>query len=90
MAGPNAQPGSPTEGAFDLGLVRAVIEDGLLMVFGPDGDPIPPEIFRAAAAEQPDAGIQLRDGLQVAAERVAAVLRRTDARSSRIRPGRRR
>ena len=68
------QPGSPTEGPFDLGLVRAVIQDGLLMVFGPDGDPIPPEIFRAAAAEQPDAGIQLRDGLQVAAERVAAVL----------------
>ena len=68
------QPGSPTEGPFDLGLVRAVIQDGVLMVFGPDGDPIPPEIFRAAAAEQPDAGIQLRDGLQVAAERIAAVL----------------
>lgn len=68
------EPGSPTEGVLDLGLVRAVIEDGLLMVFGPDGDPIPPEIFRAAAAEQPDAGVQLRDGPQVAAERIAAVL----------------
>jgi hypothetical protein len=67
-------PGSPTEGAFDLGLVRAVIKDGLLMVFGPDGDPIPPEIFGAVAAEQPDAGIQLQGGPQVAAERVAAVL----------------
>lgn len=68
------EPGSPTERLLDLALVRAVIEDGLLMVFGPDGDPIPPEIFRAAAAEQPDAGIRLRDGPRVAAERVAAVL----------------
>jgi hypothetical protein len=67
-------PGSPTEGALDLGLVRAVIEDGLLMVFGPDGDPIPPEIFGAVAAEQPNAGIRWRDGHRVVAERVAAVL----------------
>jgi hypothetical protein len=62
------------EGSLDLGLVRAVIEDGLLMVFGPDGDPIPPEIFAVAAAEQPDARIDVRDGLRVAAERIAAVL----------------
>ena len=55
-------PASATEAAFDLGLARAVIEDGLLMVFGPEGDPIPPEIFGAAAAEQPNAGIQLRTG----------------------------
>jgi hypothetical protein len=56
------QPGSSTEGALDLGLVRAVIEDGLLMVFGPDNDPIPPEVFVVAAAEQPHAGIQLQNG----------------------------
>jgi hypothetical protein len=62
------------EETLDLGLVRAVIEDGLLMVFGPDGDPIPPESFRAAAAERPQAGIPLRDGSRVAAERIAAVL----------------
>jgi hypothetical protein len=72
--GSELAPASPTEAAFDLGLVRAVIEDGLLMVFGPDGDPIPPEIFGAVAAEQPNAGIQWRDGHRVAAERVAAVL----------------
>ena len=70
---PDFGPGAPAESSLDLELVRAVIEDGLLMVFGPDGDPIPPEIFRAAAAEQPDAGVQLRDGPQVAAERIAAV-----------------
>src|SRR5687767_3109615 len=68
-AGPEAR-----EGSLDLGLVRAVIEDGLLMVFGPDGDPIPPEIFGIAAAEQPDAGIPLRDGPLVRAERIAVVL----------------
>jgi hypothetical protein len=68
------QPGFPTEGSLDLGLVRAVVEDGLLMVFGPDGDPIPPDIFGIAAAEQPHAGIQLQDGPRVAAERIALVL----------------
>ena len=41
-------------------LMRAVIEDGMLMVFGPDGDPMPPEAFGAAAAEQPDAEVRLR------------------------------
>lgn len=71
---PDFGSGASTEGKLDLGLVRAVIEDGLLMVFGPDGDPIPPEIFGAAAAERPHAGIQLRDGPRVPAERVAAVL----------------
>lgn len=61
-------------GAIDLGLVRAVVEDGLLMVFGPDGDPVPPQIFAAAAAEQPDAEVRLADGACVAAERIATVL----------------
>jgi hypothetical protein len=59
---------------IDLGPMRAVIEDGLLMVFGPDGDPVPPQIFAAAAAEQPHAEVQLTDGPRVAAERIAAVL----------------
>jgi hypothetical protein len=67
-------PGLPTAAALDLGLVRAVIEDGLLMVFGPDGDPVPPEIFGAAATEQPNAAVQWQDGRQVAAARVAAAL----------------
>jgi hypothetical protein len=68
-AGPEAR-----ESSLDLGIVRALIEDGLLMVFGPDRDPIPPEIFGLAAAEQPDAGIQLQDGPRVTAERIAVVL----------------
>jgi hypothetical protein len=67
-------PPAPSEGTLDLGLVSAVIRDGLLMVFGPDGDPVPPQVFGAAAAEQPDAALRLADGAQVPAERVAAVL----------------
>jgi hypothetical protein len=65
---------APTEGALDLGLVRAAIQDGLLMVFGPDGDPVPPQVFGAVAAEQPHAGVPLADGPPVRAERIAAVL----------------
>jgi hypothetical protein len=87
--GSELAPASTTEAAFDLGLARAVIEDGLLMVFGPEGDPIPPEIFGAAAAEQPNAGIQLRDGASCERQARCGRAGRTDARSSRIRPGRR-
>ena len=59
---------------LDLGLVRAVIEDGILMVLGPDGDPVPPQSFCAAAAEQPDALVRLADGPRILAARIAAVL----------------
>lgn len=72
--GPDVGLSARTEGVLDLGLVRAVIEEGLLMVFGPDGDPIPPQAFCTAAAEQPEAGIRFRDGPQIDAERIAAVL----------------
>ena len=59
-----------------LSLVRAAlrIEDGLLMAFGPEGDPIPPAEFARAAAAQPDVQIALPDGRPVSAPRVAAVL----------------
>ena len=71
---PDAGPDAAAEGALHLDLVRAVIEGGLLMVFGPDGDPIPPEIFRVAAAEQPHAGreVALRETRR---ERAASHLR---------------
>jgi hypothetical protein len=67
-------PGARAERALDLTLVRAAIRDGLLMVFGPEGDPVPPQAFGAAAAERPDAEVPLLDGPRVRAERVAAVL----------------
>ena len=60
--------------ALDLKLMRAVIEDGILMVLGPDGDPVPPQSFGAAAAKQPDALVRLTDGPGIRAERIAAVL----------------
>ena len=67
-------PAAPAEGPLDLALVRATIRDGLLMVFGPEGDPVPPQVFGVAAAARPDAGVRLMDGPRVRAERVAAVL----------------
>ena len=43
------------------------------MVLGPDGDPVPPQAFGAAAAAQPDAGpVGGRAGIE--ADRIAAVL----------------
>jgi hypothetical protein len=79
-------PGAPSERPLDLALVQAAIRDGLLMVFGPEGDPVPPQVFGAAAAGRPDAEVRLVDGPPVRAERIAAVL---DAQvSGRLGPGR--
>jgi hypothetical protein len=62
------------EPVLALGQMRLSIDDGLLMVFGPDGDPVPPRVFSAAAAADPDARLNLPDGTAVAASRVAVVL----------------
>lgn len=79
-----ARPGK--EGSMpQLGAVSAVIEDGLLMVFGPDGDPVPPEIFCAAADDQPEALVRLRDDEQVPAARISTVLEAQTA--GRLVPG---
>ncbi len=69
----DAHPGS---GVLSIALSSASvrIEDGLLMAFGPEGDPVPPHTFVAAAAEQPDAEVKLADGGTVPAIRVARVL----------------
>jgi hypothetical protein len=75
---PGFEIGTPSEaggeGSLDLGLMRAVIMDGILMVLGPDGDPVPPDAFGAAAVEQPDAMVRLADGPRIRAARIAAVL----------------
>ena len=60
--------------AIALARVSLTIDDGVLMAFGPEGDPIPPADVVAAAAEQPDAKVALSGGETVAASRVAAVL----------------
>ena len=69
----------------ELGAVSAVIEDGLLMIFGPDGDPVPPEAFRAAADDQPEALVRLGGDERVSAARIAAVLEAQ--RAGRLVPG---
>jgi hypothetical protein len=70
-----ARSGEPVEGqGLALGQMRLAFEDGLLMVLGPEGDPVPPHAFAAAAAAHPDAPLALPDGTAVPASQVAAVL----------------
>ena len=74
-----AAPATPAAKAVEgpglaLGQMRLAIEDGLLMVFGPERDPVPPHTFAAAAAAHPDVRLALPDGTSVPASRAAAVL----------------
>jgi hypothetical protein len=70
-----ATPSPPDDDrTLELSLMRAVIQDGVLMVLGPDGDPVPPQAFGAAATGQPEALVRLADGAPIRAERIAAVL----------------
>ena len=70
-----ASSGKPVEGpGLALGQMRLAIERGLLMVFGPEGDPVPPHAFAAAAAAHPGTLLALPDGTTAPASRVAAVL----------------
>jgi hypothetical protein len=54
--------------------MRLTIENGVLMVLGPEGDPVPPHAFGAAAAARPYTPLALPDGTTAPAFRVAAVL----------------
>jgi hypothetical protein len=60
--------------AISLAGASLRIQDGLLMAFGPEGDPIPPGAFAAMAVEQADTEIALEGDAPVPARRVAAVL----------------
>ena len=60
--------------AIDLADVKLSIEGGLVMAFGPLGDPIPPQLLKDACARQPEATLQLPDGLAVDRKRLIAVL----------------
>lgn len=46
---------------FAAGIVLRV-EDGLLMAFGPDDDPVPPSLVASACAEDPKGTLQLETG----------------------------
>jgi hypothetical protein len=70
-----APSGKPAErDGLALSQMRPAVEHGLLMVFGPDGDPVPPRAFVAAAAADPVALLELPDGTTPPAARIAAVL----------------
>jgi len=74
-AGTVAQDPSPLRrDVLSLENVRLVIEDGLLMALGPDGDPVPPEAFRAALFAKVDAAVALDGVGEVSAEKALAVL----------------
>ena len=60
--------------SLDLGAAHLSIREGVLMVLGPDGDPIPPHVVIDSAAEQPGVGIAYGAESRVAADRVVAVL----------------
>jgi hypothetical protein len=69
-----AQDAAVRHDVLSLEEVRLVIEDGLLMVLGPEGDPVPPEAFRAAVSANADARVSLDRGGEVSAEKARAVL----------------
>lgn len=72
---PDARAAKADDGpGLALGQMRLAIEDGLLMVFGPERDPVPPPAFAAAAATHPYVRLSLPDGTMVLASRVARVL----------------
>ena len=54
--------------------MHAVIEDGLLMVFGPEGDPVPPQSFAEMAAREPRALVAMAGVGGVPVARVIDVL----------------
>ncbi|HSA79744.1 MAG TPA: hypothetical protein VLE23_02910 [Geminicoccaceae bacterium] len=67
-------PKSPDLLALALDRVSLTVDDGVLMALGPEGDPIPPADFVAAAAAQPDATVAWSGGETVSAGKAAAVL----------------
>ncbi|MGI9493528.1 MAG: hypothetical protein ACR2QF_14110 [Geminicoccaceae bacterium] len=60
--------------AIDLADVELSIERGLVMAFGPLGDPIPPQLLKEACVRQPQATLQLPDGLTVDHKRLITVI----------------
>lgn len=65
---------APAEAQLDLARATLAVDDGLLMVLGPEGDPLPPAALAALAREQPEARVAFDDGRKVPAGRVADVL----------------
>lgn len=65
---------STASGALRPEAIELVLEEGLLMALGPDGDPVPPDAFAAMASASPEASVHLASGGEVPIEKAAAVL----------------
>lgn len=50
------------------------VEDGLLMAFGPDGDPMPPTLVKSLCADDPKGTLRLESGETVDKRRVLELL----------------
>lgn len=50
------------------------VEDGLLMAFGPEGDPIPPSLVRSICAGDPKGTLQMENGKTADRQRVLDLL----------------
>lgn len=61
-------------GGLNLAEINLSIEDGLLEVFGPDGDPVPPLLLKEACVRQPRATIRLPNGFAVDHKRLIDVI----------------
>lgn len=62
------------DGSIGLADIRVSIEEGLVMAFGPLGDPLPPQHLKDACAKQPEAKLRLPDGRAVDHDRLIDVL----------------
>ena len=60
--------------ASTLASIRLRIEDGLLMAFGPEGDPVPPSLLRTACTETAVDGPKMECGAIVDRRKVLAVI----------------
>lgn len=65
---------APSEPELDLNRASLAIDNRVLMVLGPEGDPVPPDTVCALAADQPESSLAFDDGTKVPVGRVAKVL----------------
>lgn len=50
------------------------VEQGLLMAYGPDGDPVPPNLIKASVITDPEGQFPLETGALVSRQRVLEIL----------------
>ncbi len=63
-----------TSNSIDPADIRLSIEDGLVMTFGPHGDPLPPQLLKETCGKHRGAGLCLPDGSLADHDRLISVL----------------